>query len=238
MRRTIGSLKSWVSFAKEPYKRDDPWCNVDMQYETYNMRWLRLVGSLKSWVSFAEYRLFYRALLQKRPMFLLVKLVTHITWNVMWVNRCASTSSFALPHMCRRTRTCTCAHLNNKTIWETIDDEVMCEWMCECVNAWMCEFHAHIHTFTHTRIHSHIAASSIVSHTLGPSQDDSTHSIRMCGCVNEYVHECALSSCDGPGDTLIRFVGALQLQVSFAKEPYKRDDILRCRLVMARVIHW
>jgi len=30
--------------------------------------WLRLVGSLKLWVSFAEYSLFYRALLQKRPI--------------------------------------------------------------------------------------------------------------------------------------------------------------------------
>ena len=29
------------------------------------MGWLRLVGSLKLYVSFAEYRLFYRALLQK-----------------------------------------------------------------------------------------------------------------------------------------------------------------------------
>jgi len=31
---------------------------------------LRLVGSLKLQVSFAEYRLFYRALLQKRPVIL------------------------------------------------------------------------------------------------------------------------------------------------------------------------
>ena len=30
--------------------------------------WLRLLGSLKLYVSFAEYRLFYRALLQKRPI--------------------------------------------------------------------------------------------------------------------------------------------------------------------------
>ena len=37
---------------------------------TIPMGWLRLVGSLKSQVSFAEYRLFYRALLQKRPMIL------------------------------------------------------------------------------------------------------------------------------------------------------------------------
>jgi len=34
------------------------------------MGWLRLVGSLKSWFSFAEYSLFYRALLQKRPIIL------------------------------------------------------------------------------------------------------------------------------------------------------------------------
>ena len=32
--------------------------------------WLRLVGSFKLQVSFAEYRLLYRALLQKRPMIL------------------------------------------------------------------------------------------------------------------------------------------------------------------------
>jgi len=34
------------------------------------MGWLQRVGSFKLWVSFAEYRLFYRALLQKRPMIL------------------------------------------------------------------------------------------------------------------------------------------------------------------------
>jgi len=34
------------------------------------MGWLRLVGSLKLQVSFAQYRLFYRALLQKRPVIL------------------------------------------------------------------------------------------------------------------------------------------------------------------------
>ena len=34
------------------------------------MGWLRSVGALKLQVSFAEYRLFYRALLQKRPIIL------------------------------------------------------------------------------------------------------------------------------------------------------------------------
>jgi len=35
-----------------------------------DMGWLRLVESIKLLVSFAEYSLFYRALLQKRPMIL------------------------------------------------------------------------------------------------------------------------------------------------------------------------
>jgi len=39
-------------------------------YDPKAMGWLRLVGSLKSYVSFAEYRLFYRALVQKRPTIL------------------------------------------------------------------------------------------------------------------------------------------------------------------------
>ena len=37
---------------------------------TYVYIWVRLVGSFKLQVSFAEYRLFYRALLQKRPIIL------------------------------------------------------------------------------------------------------------------------------------------------------------------------
>jgi len=34
------------------------------------MGWLQLVGSFKLSVSFAEYRVFYRAILQKRPVIL------------------------------------------------------------------------------------------------------------------------------------------------------------------------
>jgi len=59
-------------------------CNKCMNFSTANytralqilvMGWLRLVGSLKSQVSFAEYSLFYRALLQKRPIVLLSLLI-------------------------------------------------------------------------------------------------------------------------------------------------------------------
>jgi len=39
-------------------------------YIQIDMGWLRSVGSIKLQVPFAEYRLFYRALVQKRPMIL------------------------------------------------------------------------------------------------------------------------------------------------------------------------
>ena len=49
------------------------------------MGWLRSVGSNKLEVSFAEYRLFYRALLQKRPVILsilLTKATPYLSWLV------------------------------------------------------------------------------------------------------------------------------------------------------------
>jgi len=45
-------------------------CMVEVDSTDIYMGWLQLVGSLKSKVSFAEYRLFYRPLLQKRPIIL------------------------------------------------------------------------------------------------------------------------------------------------------------------------
>ena len=47
----------------------------------YDMGWLRLVASLNLQVSFAEYRLFYRALLQKRPMILRSLLIVAIPYH-------------------------------------------------------------------------------------------------------------------------------------------------------------
>jgi len=41
---------------------------IDMRYSSRPVGWLRLTGSLKLQVCFAGYSLFYRALLQKRPM--------------------------------------------------------------------------------------------------------------------------------------------------------------------------
>ena len=52
-----------------------------------DMGWLRSVGSIKSQVSFAEYRLFYRALLQKRLMILSILLSEAIPWWYLWIPR-------------------------------------------------------------------------------------------------------------------------------------------------------
>jgi len=48
----------------------------------YHMGWLRLVGSLQLQVSFAEYSLFYRALLQKRPIILRSLLIVATPYHV------------------------------------------------------------------------------------------------------------------------------------------------------------
>jgi len=52
------------------------------------MGWLRFVGSLKLSVSLAEYSLFYRALLQKRPVILRSLLIIATAYLVFYV--CAS----------------------------------------------------------------------------------------------------------------------------------------------------
>jgi hypothetical protein len=49
-------------------------CSAQGETPPKNMGWLRSVGSIKLKVSFAEYRLFNRALLQKRPTILSILL--------------------------------------------------------------------------------------------------------------------------------------------------------------------
>jgi len=56
----------------------DPCCfspPPDVKSEPPPMGWLRSVGSIQLQVSFAEYRLFYGALLQKRPLILSILLI-------------------------------------------------------------------------------------------------------------------------------------------------------------------
>ena len=68
----------------------------DMKY----MGWLRFGGALKLQVSFADYRLFYRALLQKRPEILKSLLIVATPYHdsflcVPWLGHmCAMTSTY------------------------------------------------------------------------------------------------------------------------------------------------
>jgi len=62
------------------------------------MGWLRLVGSLELQVSFAEYSLFYRALLQKRPIILRNLLVEATPYEDCHVENDAHTPPHTHPH--------------------------------------------------------------------------------------------------------------------------------------------
>jgi len=75
------------------------------------MGWLRLVGSLKLQVSFAEYRLFYRALLQKRPAILSSLLIVATPYLYTRSANCTTLGHTAAPcntmqHTATRCRTC------------------------------------------------------------------------------------------------------------------------------------
>ena len=68
IRRTNRQGPSWLE-VPQPIRHVTYECVISHMNESYiRMGWLRLVGALKLQVSSAEYRLFYRALLQKRPV--------------------------------------------------------------------------------------------------------------------------------------------------------------------------
>jgi len=78
--RPIGALCAWWGWSGRTHMSSGTSVYENMWNETYerdlltfgihSMGWLRLVGYFKLQVSFAEYRLFYRALVQKRPIIL------------------------------------------------------------------------------------------------------------------------------------------------------------------------
>ena len=85
------------------------------------MRWLRLVGSFKLYVSFAEYSLFYRALLQKRPIIVRSLLIVATPYGY-WVmsHECAVSSNESW--MCR-----------NVHDEPHMDDDVVCQICRACL---------------------------------------------------------------------------------------------------------
>jgi len=79
-------------------------------------------------------------------------------------------------------------------------------------------FHTHIHSLTHTQTHYH---SLSLTHTHTHTH---THTRTL-------THTRCKTSCDMGW---LRLVGSLKLYVSFAKEPYKRNDILQKRPIILR----
>jgi len=76
---------------------------IDPRAAQGTMGWLRLVGSSKLDVSFAEYRLFYRALLQKRPI---------ILRSLLMVATAYHTHLFTVSDTMQHTATHTATHCN------------------------------------------------------------------------------------------------------------------------------
>jgi len=94
------------------------------------MGWLWLVGSLKWWVSSAEYRLFYRSLLQKRPIILRSLLIvdtpdqTYLQGDQIGMRIVNTSKETYMRH-------------------ETCKRDLLS----------LCDNHTHTHTHTHTHIH-------------------------------------------------------------------------------------
>jgi len=59
-------------------------------------------------------------------------------------------------------------------------------------------------------------------------------SLSICLCVSIYLCICPVYLENVPSMGWLRLVGSLKLQVSFAKEPYKRDYVLQKRPIILR----
>ena len=94
------------------------------------MGWLRSVGSIKLQVSFAEYRLFYRALLQKRPIIESILLTVATPYSLSRKNDiyffCFVTIMYICVFLCVFVCVCVCVC------------SCVCVCVCVCVRACVC----------------------------------------------------------------------------------------------------
>ena len=110
-----------------------------------HMGWLRLVGSLKVYVSVAEYRLFYRALSQKRPIILRSLLIVATPYTDI-----EGVETRAHEHVHKRTHSL--AHTHTHTYTHHLSHT---------------HAHAHAHTNTLTRTNTHaITCTHTHTHTV------------------------------------------------------------------------
>ena len=76
-----------------------------------DMGWLRSVGSIKLYVSFAEYRLFYRSLLQKRPIILSILLTKATPYLCIRINAYVHLCTYIYISICTYTHICMYAYV-------------------------------------------------------------------------------------------------------------------------------
>jgi len=135
------------------------------------MGWLQLVGSIKLQVSFAEYSLFYRALLQKRPIIFSI-LLTQATPYVTYEEAMSHESL----HIWRSQLTWVMSH---------------CEWVMSHVNEACHTWMRYVDILVYSSIMSHV--THVVSHMQKPRHmSHVTYEEAMwhesCHTVNESCH--------------------------------------------------
>jgi len=181
-------------------------------HSTY-MGWLQLVGSLKLQISCAEYTLFYRALLQKRPIILRSLVVAATAYEYMCTYSYAAkvarprntqdSNSSVYMRTHTHIRACTHTYTPHTRVWH--DSFICVTWLIH-----LCDVHTwhayvrHTHTHTHTQQSCQMPrASSFVCVTLRIHTCDMTrtyvchvwHDSYICvPRVTWLVHMCA--TCD------------------------------------------
>ena len=123
-----------------------------LAYESI-IEWLRLVGSLKVQVSLAEYRLFYRALLQKRPIISRSLLVL--------------AAPYVLDGMAHITNEQVMSHVWMSHVWHTKDSYLIFGWL-------MCHTHEW-RTDESCRTHEGLASHTSTSHVSRMNESCLTH---------------------------------------------------------------
>jgi len=114
--------------------------------------------------------------------------------------------------------------------------ECMCVCVCICVYVYVCVC-VYVSACVQMRTCVCVGVSVSMSVQMCISAYAYVWVERMCVCACALVRVRArVCVCELAGVSIgwLRFVGSLKLQVSFAKEPYKRDSILQKRRIILR----
>ena len=119
------------------------------------MGWLRLVGSLKSEVSLAEYSLFYRALLQKRPIIWRSLLIVVTPYVYMYRERTRGIAGVI--------------YESHRSIQQCARGGVSCRvcvCMCVCLSMLDMRSNAYVYTGVYTQYFNVVVCNTPQSHTM------------------------------------------------------------------------